>query len=150
MCIRDSGSATTQELGQGQIFDANGPMLTAMLREDGAEVRRIAIGDDPIELLHRLTAEYESFKPDIIITSGGISHGKYEVVRNAIAKAHEADILVPVSWFGHVSQQPGGPQGVNVLDFKGHRVPMISFPGNPVSTLISYALIPVSYTHLVV
>ncbi len=83
-------------------------MLTAMLREDGAEVRRIAIGDDPIELLHRLTAEYESFKPDIIITSGGISHGKYEVVRNAIAKAHEADILVPVSWFYHVSQQPGG------------------------------------------
>lgn len=139
--VEEDGSATTQELGQGQIFDANGPMLTAMLREDGAEVRRIAIGDDPIELLHRLTAEYESFKPDIIITSGGISHGKYEVVHNAIAKAHEADILVPVSWFGHVSQQPGGPQGVNVLAFKGHRVPMISFPGNPVSTLISYALI---------
>ena len=85
-----------------------------MLREDGAEVRRIAIGDDPVELVHRLVAEYESFKPDIIITSGGISHGKYEVVRNAIAKAHEADILVPVSWFGHVSQQPGGPQGVNL------------------------------------
>ncbi len=139
--VEEDGTATSQELAQGQIFDANGPMLTAMLREDGAEVRRIAIGDDPIELLHRLTAEYESFAPDIIITSGGISHGKYEVVRNAIAKAHEADILVPVSWFGHVSQQPGGPQGVNVLDFKGHRVPMISFPGNPVSTLISYALI---------
>ena len=30
-----------------------------------------------------------------------------------------------------MSQQPGGPQGVNVLDFKGHRVPIISFPGNP-------------------
>ena len=134
-------NASPDDLAQGQIFDANGPMLSAMLREDGATVRRIAIGDDPVELLHRLAAEYESFKPDIIITSGGISHGKYEVVRNAIAKAHEADILVPVSWFGHVSQQPGGPQGVNVLDFKGHRVPMISFPGNPVSTLISYALI---------
>ena len=93
----------------GPDFDANGPMLTAMLREDGAR-SRIAIGDDPVELLHRLTAEYESFKPDIIITSGGISHGKYEVVRNAIAKAHEADILVPISWFGHVSQQPGGPK----------------------------------------
>ena len=121
-------NASPDDLAQGQIFDANGPMLSAMLREDGATVRRIAIGDDPVELLHRLAAEYESFKPDIIITSGGISHGKYEVVRNAIAKAHEADILVPVSWFGHVSQQPGGPQGVNVLDFKGHRVPMISFP----------------------
>ena len=136
-----AGDAFLDDLAQGQIFDANGPMLSAMLREDGATVRRIGIGDDPVELLYRLAAEYESFKPDIIITSGGISHGKYEVVRNAIAKAHEADILVPVSWFGHVSQQPGGPQGVNVLDFKGHRVPMISFPGNPVSTLISYALI---------
>ena len=134
-------NASLDDLAQGQIFDANGPMLSAMLREDGATVRRIGIGDDPVELLYRLAAEYESFKPDIIITSGGISHGKYEVVRNAVAKAPEADILVPVSWFGHVSQQPGGPQGVNVLDFKGHRVPMISFPGNPVSTLISYALI---------
>ena len=62
-------NASPDDLAQGQIFDANGPMLSAMLREDGATVRRIAIGDDPVELLHRLAAEYESFKPDIIITS---------------------------------------------------------------------------------
>lgn len=93
-------------------------MLTAMLREDGAEVRRIAIGDDPVEATAPSHGRIREFRPDIIITSGGISHGKYEVVRNAIAKAHEADILVPISWFGHVSQQPGGPQGVNVLAFR--------------------------------
>ncbi len=138
--LTEDGEDTATELAYGQIYDANGPMLTSMLVEDGAVVRRISIGDDPELLIEHLREEYETFAPDIIITSGGISHGKYEVVRNAIAMAPSLGLPIPLSWFGHVSQQPGGPQGVNVLDFNGHRLPMISFPGNPVSTLISYVL----------
>ena len=74
-------------------------------------MRRISIGDDPELLIEHLREEYETFAPDIIITSGGISHGKYEVVRNAIAMAPSLGLPIPLSWFGHVSQQPGGPQG---------------------------------------
>lgn len=136
----EEGQETVATLNHGQIYDANGPMLSALLAEDGAQVRRIAVGDDPGLLLERLKEEYDEFVPDVIITSGGISHGKYEVVRNAIAKAPTVQLPVVLSWFGHVSQQPGGPQGVSVLGFSGHRVPIISFPGNPVSTLISYIL----------
>ena len=138
--LTEDGDDTATDLAYGQIYDANGPMLTSMLVEDGAVVQRISIGDDPELLIEHLREEYETFAPDIIITSGGISHGKYEVVRNAIAIAPSLGLPIPLSWFGHVSQQPGGPQGVNVLDFNGHRLPMISFPGNPVSTLISYVL----------
>lgn len=138
--LTEEGHDTPASLANGQIHDANGPMLAALLAEDGAITRRIAIGDDPALLLQHLIEEHEEFAPDLVITSGGISHGKYEVVRNAIAKAPAEELPVALSWFGHVSQQPGGPQGVSVLDFSGHRVPVLSFPGNPVSTLISYVL----------
>ena len=146
-----------EELEHGQIYDANGPMLAALLQEDGATVHRIAIGDNPDALVERLRRECVDFKPDIVLTSGGISHGKYEVMRLALTKSAPAlGLPVITNWFGHVSQQPGGPQGVSVLDIdlhttelrplratgtKGQLIPIISVPGNPVSTLISYVML---------
>jgi molybdopterin molybdotransferase len=63
---------------------------------------------------------------DLILTSGGISMGAYEVVREFL-RAIGGDV-------GHIAMQPGGPQATGV--FNG--VPVISFPGNPVSTQISF------------
>ena len=76
------------------------PMLSAMLREDGAT--RFAPSQSVTTPLNCCTPSgcrgTNASEPDTMITSGRIEgHGKYEVVRNAIAKAHEADILVPVS-----------------------------------------------------
>jgi len=62
----------------------------------------------------------------VILTSGGISMGDHEVVR---------DLLTPLGGrIGHIAMQPGGPQATG--SFEG--VPVISFPGNPVSTQISF------------
>lgn len=68
----------------------------------------------------------ERYSPDAVVTSGGISHGKFEVARQVFADG----------WYGHEDQQPGGPQGLST--FRG--VPVISLPSNPVSTLVSFRL----------
>lgn len=109
----------------GQIFDANAIALVAAATSAGGEVtfaRRV--WDDTSALLAAL-GEAASVA-DVILTSGGISHGDYEVVR---------ELLEPRgAWVGHVAMQPGGPQATAV--FEG--VPVICFPGNPVSTQLSF------------
>jgi len=111
----------------GQIFDANQVALMAAATSAGAEVtlaRRVI--DEPALLLAAL-GEAASVA-DIILTSGGISHGDYEVVR---------ELLEPRgAWVGHVAMQPGGPQATAV--FEG--IPVICFPGNPVSTQLSFEI----------
>lgn len=111
----------------GLIHDANTPMLAAALRDAGVEVTTLRSGDRADDfrnvLLRRASAH------DLIITSGGISAGAFEVVREA---------LTPLGiTFGSVAMQPGGPQGLGVLEVSGAGVPVICFPGNPVSALIS-------------
>ena len=67
---------------------------------------------------------------DLVLTTGGVSAGAYEVVRDAF----EASGVV----FGSVAMQPGGPQGHGTLTV-GHRaLPIVCFPGNPVSALVSF------------
>lgn len=111
----------------GRIHDANTPMLAAALRDAGAEVTTLRSGDRATELQQALlTAASES---DLVVTSGGISAGAFEVVREALA---------PLSVdFMSVAMQPGGPQGLGSVYVAGRRVPIVCFPGNPVSALIS-------------
>lgn len=126
------------------IRDANGPMLQALLAEDGIATARISISDSPGELIARLEEGMNTFSPHLIVSSGGISHGKFEVVKNAIAELEREHRILEVkkSWFGHVSQQPGGPQGIITLQNRdsGQDLLWLAFPGNPVSTLISYRI----------
>ena len=111
----------------GQIFDANSVALIAAAAACGAHVtfaRRV--DDDPAELLAAL--DEATSVADLILTSGGISKGEYEVVR---------ELLEPLgAQVGHVAMQPGGPQATAL--FEG--VPVICFPGNPVSTQLSFEI----------
>jgi molybdopterin molybdotransferase len=65
---------------------------------------------------------------DLIVTTGGVSKGAYEVVRQAMDGQDVA--------FQHVAMQPGGPQGLGMFD----GVPLLGFPGNPVSCLVSFEM----------
>ena len=116
------------EIGHGSaaIPDANAPLLTAMARRAGIDVAGyITTDDDPQALELAFTEAIAQHRPDAIITSGGISAGKFEVVRQVLD-----------GWFGHVDQQPGGPQGIATF----HNTPVICLPGNPISTLVSFRL----------
>ncbi len=113
------------EAGAGQIYDSNAVALIAAVRATGAQVMLARqVTDDPAVLL--ATLDEAASVADVVVTSGGISHGDFEVVR---------DLLEPRgARVGHVAMQPGGPQSTAV--FEG--VPVISFPGNPVSTQLSF------------
>lgn len=120
--------APGEPLRPGEIPDANGVALDAAVRAAGAVVVHAARVRDDVE---RLRAELDAAVAagaELILTSGGISQGAYEVVR---------ELLEPLgAWVGSVAMQPGGPQATAV--YRG--VPVIGFPGNPVSAQLSFEL----------
>lgn len=128
-----AASRNILHLQHGKIHDANTPMLLAALREFGAEVTVIRTGDHPAHLREAVSAHLPTV--DLVITTGGISRGAYEVVRDAFEP-------LGVS-FGTVAMQPGGPQGLGVLAPPvdgAYGVPILCFPGNPVSSMLSFQL----------
>lgn len=118
---------TEGQLPFGLIHDANTPMLAAALRDAGVEVTTLRSGDRADDFRDALLRRASAC--DLIITSGGISAGAFEVVREALAPLGIT--------FGSVAMQPGGPQGLGVVQVPGRKMPVICFPGNPVSALIS-------------
>lgn len=121
------------ELTPGRIYDSNGTLLEASMKQAGLEVVRTGISDDQpaglLAVLHHHLADRDGEAPvDVIVSTGGVSKGAYEVVRQAMA-GQPVDFL-------HVAMQPGGPQGLGT--FNG--VPFIGFPGNPVSCLVSFEM----------
>ena len=109
----------------GQIYESNSVMLAASLRALGCQVRMVRSLADDVDTF-RATIEPELADADLLITSGGVSAGAYEVVKDALG-----DVGVR---FGKVAMQPGGPQGWGSY----HGVPVVTLPGNPVSVLVSY------------
>ena len=116
-------------LPEGSIYDANIPLLSAALREARAEVSAVRIADRP-EALRELLATASDI--DLVVTSGGISMGAFEVVREALEPSGVT--------FTPVAMQPGGPQGAGVFSYDGDPLPVLCFPGNPVSAALSAEL----------
>jgi molybdopterin molybdotransferase len=114
-------------LGPGKIFDSNGMLLESSMRQAGLQVTRTGISTDRPEELAGLLRRHAP-AVDLIVTTGGVSKGAYEVVRQAMA-GHDVE-------FTPVAMQPGGPQGIGSFD----GVPVLGFPGNPVSCLVSFEM----------
>ncbi|MFD7310321.1 gephyrin-like molybdotransferase Glp [Promicromonospora sp. NPDC059942] len=113
------------EPGPGQIFDANGPALAAAVRAAGGRVGlRLSLPDDPEAV--RAGLERAAALCDLVLTTGGVSQGAYEVVKDAL----------PEVTFRSVAMQPGGPQGLGRVG----RTPLLAFPGNPVSAQVSFVV----------
>lgn len=111
----------------GQIFDANVVALSAAVQACGAMVSFSArVADDPAAMLDTLASARQV--ADIVVTSGGISMGDYEVVRESLEPLGARVTTIAL--------QPGGPQSTAMID----GVPILSFPGNPVSTQVSFEL----------
>ncbi|MEL7977102.1 gephyrin-like molybdotransferase Glp [Isoptericola sp. F-RaC21] len=119
-------------LGPAQVHDANGAALTAALAQAGARVTTRVVPDRPDALL-RLLAEAPG-DVAMVVTTGGVSAGAYEVVRQTLGQGEDA------AWFGHVAVQPGGPQGLGTVALGAREVPLVAFPGNPVSAYVSFEL----------
>ncbi|MCS6587628.1 gephyrin-like molybdotransferase Glp [Curtobacterium flaccumfaciens] len=118
------------------IGDANGIALRAALAQVGADSRAVRVPDD-VEAFDRALDAAVGDWADIVLTTGGISAGAYEVVRQALEP--RGLTVTPVA------MQPGGPQAFGSVVFgadgvarAGRAVPVVSFPGNPVSALVSF------------
>ena len=115
-------------LQAGQIYESNSMMLASAVREAGADVVATVITNDDvaqfISVLNRYAAE-----SDLIITSGGVSAGAYEVVKDAFGRAGSQGVE-----FVKVAMQPGMPQGAGRVA----GTPIVTVPGNPVSALVSF------------
>ncbi|WP_080792956.1 molybdopterin molybdotransferase MoeA [Corynebacterium pacaense] len=136
--IVTGGTEITSTPSAATIPDANGPLLRGLAARTGMEIlEHLRTNDNPARLALDLEHCINRHQPDAIITSGGISLGRFEVVRQVLE-------TTPGAWFGHVDQQPGGPQGLALL----HGTPVICLPGNPVSTLVSFVLfLPAGFSH---
>ncbi|MEJ2867329.1 gephyrin-like molybdotransferase Glp [Actinomycetospora sp. OC33-EN08] len=119
--------APGQPLRHGQIHESNGPMLAAAVEDAGGEARLLRfVPDDVDEFLTTLEAALAE-PTDLVVTSGGVSAGAYEVVKDAFATRGIT--------FTKVAMQPGMPQGAGRY---ADRVAVVTLPGNPVSSLVSF------------
>ena len=117
--------APGQPLGPGQIYESNSAMLAAAITEAGAHATVAYFVADDVEAF-RAALHAASGGMDLILTSGGVSAGAYEVVKDALTGQGVE--------FAKVAMQPGMPQGAGHFD----GIPMVTLPGNPVSSYVSF------------
>jgi len=120
-----------QELGHDSIYDGNSYLLAAAVRRAGAIPLRVGIvPDEPRAFLETLHDQLG--RADLVVTSGGVSQGDFDVVKEALRSQGV--------WFGPVAMQPGKPQGFGLVGPRDHQVPIITLPGNSVSAYISFEM----------
>jgi molybdopterin molybdotransferase len=118
-----------EPLPAGRIYDANSASMAAALAGSGAVTTDVLVVPDDVTVVRALL-ESKVMDADLILTTGGVSKGAYEVVRDVFGSSG-------VEFVG-VAMQPGGPQGLGVALIAGRSIPVVAFPGNPVSALVSF------------
>lgn len=116
------------EVGPGGLVDSNSYTLTVAAQEAGCVAYRYGVvADDPQRLLDVI--DDQLVRADAIVTSGGVSMGAYDVVKEVLSR------LGTVT-FERVAMQPGMPQGFGTVGADG--TPIFTLPGNPVSAYVSF------------
>lgn len=129
VAVISTGSELTapgEPLAPGSIYDSNSMLISSLLADANASVAAVFVLRDDVELA---TAAFEQAAAgaDLIVTTGGISAGAYEVVKDVLGPTNQVT-------FEQVAMQPGKPQGAGV--FAG--TPIVTLPGNPVSAFVSF------------
>ena len=122
--LRSPGEA----LHHGEIYDANGVILATQIGTTGATVERLPPIKDDAEATRQ--AVVHGLEADVLVTSGGVSVGVYDLVR-----ATESELGVE-EVFWRVAVRPGKPVAFGVRG----RTLVFGLPGNPVSSLVGFEL----------
>ncbi len=111
---------------KGKITNSNGYALAALVKDAGCEALQLGIaGDNRESLLEKLN---EAKAADCIITSGGVSVGDYDLVKDVL------DELGSTMKFWKVALKPGKPLAFGIIAGK----PAFGLPGNPVSSMVAF------------
>jgi molybdopterin molybdotransferase len=117
-----------EQLGPGQVYESNELMLAAALAAAGADIEVLpAVADD--ESAHREALEH-GLAADVLVTSGGVSVGPHDLVRQIAAELGVEEV------FWRVAIKPGKPVSFGVRD----ATLVFGLPGNPVSSLVGCEL----------
>lgn len=114
--------------GPGGIHESNSDMVAALVEAAGASLARVdTCPDDPATLRALLDELDASSSVDVVITTGGVSAGAHEVVRQ---------VCEPVDGFRfvHLALQPGGPQGLG----RWGSTPVVCLPGTPTGAFVAF------------
>ncbi len=122
--LREPGT----DLGFDSVYDSNSFMLAAAVRAAGGIAYRVgAVADDPDVFSDAISDQL--VRADAVITSGGVSQGEYDVVKEVLGKLGTVE-------FCEVAMQPGKPQGFGTVGEDS--TPIFALPGNPVSSYVSF------------
>ena len=118
-----------QPLSPGKIHDSNSYTIAAEVSRYGGLPRIIGIGRDSVESLNDKIDQ--GLDTDMLITSGGVSKGDYDTVKDVLAERGEID-------FWTVRMKPGKPLAFGTMVTAERNVPHLGLPGNPVSSMITF------------
>ena len=123
-----------QPLPPGKLYNSNTYSVAALVRRYGGIPRILGIALDTEDSL--VAALRRGLDADMLITSGGVSMGDYDVVKDVLAREGEIN-------FWTVRMKPGKPLAFGTI--KGHDragaprgIPHLGLPGNPVSSMITF------------
>ncbi|MFJ5632581.1 gephyrin-like molybdotransferase Glp [Streptomyces goshikiensis] len=156
--VLSTGSELVQPgepLAAGTIYDSNSFALAAAARDAGAIAYRVGAVSDDADTL-RATIEDQLIRADLLVTTGGVSVGAYDVVKEALTSvggsggsggsgvsggsggSGEEDVQGGGVDFRKLAMQPGKPQGFGSIG--PDHTPLLALPGNPVSSYVSFEL----------
>jgi len=122
-----------QPLPPGRIYNSNTYTIAAAVSRYGGIPKILGIGRDSVQsLTERID---EGLDADMLITSGGVSKGDYDMVKDVLAEHGEIG-------FWTVCMKPGKPIAFGVINKvkgrKKRKVPHLGLPGNPVSSMVTF------------
>jgi molybdopterin molybdotransferase len=115
-----------EDISEGKIISSNSYSLHAQIRECGAVALQTGIAKDRKENL--IAAFRAALRADVIISSGGVSVGDYDYVKDVMAE------MGTNIEFWQVAQRPGKPLAFGTMEGKL----VFGLPGNPVSSMITF------------
>ena len=107
-----------------QIPSGNNLMIAGMIKEFGGLPRILPIASDKVSEIYKTLKN--ALDSDLIVTTGGVSVGKYDLIQKALLKFKEKNKIE----FWKIAMRPGKP----FLFSKIFNTPLIGLPGNPVSS----------------
>jgi len=116
-----------EPLRPGKIRNSNSYLLEAAVQRAGAIPHRLGVAHDTVESLREKFTEAVQY--DLIITSGGVSVGDFDLVKNIMAEQGQIN-------FWRINMRPGKPVAFGHIS----GIPLLGLPGNPVSAAVTFEL----------
>ncbi len=120
-----------EELTPGRIYNSNSYSVAALALRYGAIPKILGIARDNVKSLTEKI--HEALGADLLLTSGGVSTGDYDMVKDVLAREGEIG-------FWTVRMKPGKPLAFGKIKGKGREIPHLGLPGNPVSSMVTFEI----------